>query len=638
MPTYEVIDPDSGGRLLLEGDSPPSEFEIEQIFAQRERLAADMQVPLQPRVDTTVGQAAAQGLAQGAFIGLADEITGNLVGGAAKVAGDPRPFTDIRDEVIDAEQANFQAAVRDRPAITAASGLVGGAVTAKPVMGVTGKLGAIARPALARAGINVAPKGIAAMTAQGATVGAAAGAGAAPGGQRLEGATIGAALGAGLGLTISGIPALASAGKNRLAPGLENRLRAIGEQSGLTPAQMESRLAALGPDAVFADVADVFRMTADVAATRLGPTASKVQSLIRRDEGQFGRLMEPIRRMLGGNDAAANTISELKNIRQTQASPLYERAFDQGLRPTNRLTDLLNRPETRKAWTRVKNIGRSDPDVDVAALGDADPSFRGWQAITEQLNSRVDSLKRGGNPDLKSAGTVGRLRQAILAELDEQSPNFQQARALWAGTKQADDMLDLGSKVLKTSPGEIKESVALMSEADKAFYRMGVGRAIEERLATANDTSDLARIFRNEAFREKVGIIFPDKSAADDFLATVRAESIKKRTSRGVGENSITAQRLAVEKQLKGAAIGPEDLSRAGIARRAMSGLGAPRERTIQGIGNLLISQDPADQQRLLQIMSGIGGRAPSGIARAIPGATTVGAGAAGIASQRRNR
>ena len=33
MPVYEVTDPDTGQTLELEGDSPPTEQELEQIFA-----------------------------------------------------------------------------------------------------------------------------------------------------------------------------------------------------------------------------------------------------------------------------------------------------------------------------------------------------------------------------------------------------------------------------------------------------------------------------------------------------------------------------------------------------------------------------------------------------------------------------
>lgn len=34
MPTYEITDPDTGKKLRLTGDAPPSEQEIQQVFSE----------------------------------------------------------------------------------------------------------------------------------------------------------------------------------------------------------------------------------------------------------------------------------------------------------------------------------------------------------------------------------------------------------------------------------------------------------------------------------------------------------------------------------------------------------------------------------------------------------------------------
>ena len=51
MPTYRVTDPDSGVTLRLEGDSPPTEMELEQIFAGHAAMKSPTQTKSEPNID-----------------------------------------------------------------------------------------------------------------------------------------------------------------------------------------------------------------------------------------------------------------------------------------------------------------------------------------------------------------------------------------------------------------------------------------------------------------------------------------------------------------------------------------------------------------------------------------------------------
>ena len=75
MPVYEVVDP-NGRKLRIEGDQPPSDMELDQIFAQQEYpvFGATSQTPqeeLDPYADerTALGQAGEFG--KGAVRGFA---------------------------------------------------------------------------------------------------------------------------------------------------------------------------------------------------------------------------------------------------------------------------------------------------------------------------------------------------------------------------------------------------------------------------------------------------------------------------------------------------------------------------------------------------------------------------------------
>lgn len=566
---------------------PPPGFVVEGMPQQPAAPPAATQGGLS--LDVDAGSPLLEAGLQGATLGFSDEgqaLLGAVWDEMRTLGGaDFGARYDLRREAINRGLKRF---ADENPGSSLALNLLGGLAT-----------GGAALQGLKAAGVGV--QGLRGAARAGAAIGGTAGAGTADPDGRIEGAVTGGMFGGVLGPLMVGAHGGAKALLRRLAPGERNRLAAMAEQTGLTPAQIATRLQALGPRSTLADVSEVFRAGADAAAARLGPTMKRVQELVRRDEGQFGRLMEPIRRTLGGQEQAIRTVGQLKDLRMQQASPLYERAFEQGVQNTNRLRDLLSRPETAKAWRAVQRIGQSDPDIDPALLGQGEPSLRGWQEITESLWDRASSLDRAGRSKL--GGKIKSLRRAIQSELDAQSPDYRQARQLWAGTAQADDMLETGRAIFKVPIDELRQTMKGASDADKAFLRLGVGRAIEERMAAAVDTKDLTLLARNPAFRQKVYEVFPSRESAVDFLNTVRAEAQKKITSNTVGRNSQTAPRQAAARQMGGAQIGAEDMTRAGALNRLMSGLGAPRERTIQGLGELLLSQDPATQQRALQMI-----------------------------------
>lgn len=532
-----------------------------------------------------VGQTALQG----ATLGFSDEIQSVIAAAIAAPFVSDKTFGQLMVDARKSVRDEVETFSKENPKTALGLQAAGGALTAAPVL-----------KGLQTAKVPVT--GARGVVASGGTIGGVAGTGVAEEGERLEGAGKGVVGGLLFGGVVSGVGGAAKAVALKLAPGVQNRLSQIAEASGLTPAQIRTRLKALGPKATIADVDDVFQRAGDVSASRLGPAAKRVRELIRRDETQFSRIMEPIRKTLGGAEQGARTVNELKQIRENLASPLYERAFAQNVQPTNKLKDLLGRPETQKAWRAVQRLGKSDPDVDVSQLGDdVLPSFRGWQAVTEQLSDRIGAFIKAGKG--KSAGIIIRLRKQILDELDAQSPDYKQARELWAGTKQADDALEAGASFLKQTPQEVRETLKGMTDADKTFYRMGVGRAIEERLSTTTDTNDLSRLFRNQAFRQKAVAAFPSKAEAVDFINTVKAEAIKKTTTNLVGRGSQTRPREVVERQLGGAAINAESATLTGAAKKALSSVGRAREGTIQDIGELLLSQDPATQARALQMI-----------------------------------
>ena len=207
MPTYRVTDPDTGVTLRLTGDSPPTEAELEEIFAQynpnQNTDSASPQAPSNHASRRRALRSTSSGdiddkllgsfreLLQGSTFGFSDEIGAAMAAGMA-TAIDGADFTEAYDDIIGnirGEQEQFR---EENPALSTAAQVVGGLTSggvglAKAIPKVASTTGKVAT------GIAV-----------GAAEGGLAGAGTADGEDLSEsiakGATIGGVLGGAVGV------------------------------------------------------------------------------------------------------------------------------------------------------------------------------------------------------------------------------------------------------------------------------------------------------------------------------------------------------------------------------------------------------------------------------------------------------
>ncbi|MBK8200395.1 MAG: hypothetical protein IPK75_18765 [Acidobacteria bacterium] len=526
----------------------------------------------------------ARAFAQGATFGFQDEAAG-LMGAAASLV-DPRVSAgpgEVYRDIQQAEQAAQNQFAEQNPGQNLALQVAGGVLNpaSKATMGMDPlKAGAIAG-AVTGAG-NAQGTGVA------DTIG-------------------GAAVGGGTGLVFGAGAQLAGQAWNRLAPGVRGRMVALAKSTGMSPQQLAERLRAFGPAGTLADISDNTRDAGGTLAARLGLAKQRIQAYERRAEQAFGRLMQPIIRGMGSRAQGVQTEAQLRAALEQQASPLYEQAFAQPIQMTDRLRDLLRRPEVQSAWRRTQRVGANDLGVSLDDLrSGALPSFRGWQYITELLYDKQAALF--AKQATKEARNVRALRQALLSELDAQSPAFQQARSIWSGAKTAEDSLAAGESFLRDSVDKVIDTVQDMDPGDLPFYRIGVGRALQAKLETLNDNADITRALRNPAFRAKLRTAMGDDALAADFVNSVRVEQEFQKTFNQLSRQSATAGRQAMAEQLTGAGVVGDVTNAAGqglwdTARQLLRNATGPREATMQTLGDLLTTQDPARQRVAIALM-----------------------------------
>ena len=472
-------------------------------------------------------------LAQGASFGFADEIASGLGAGTVGLGKGVINAAKTRDlsaipqavgqEFQDLQQ--FQRAGReqfrkDRPVTALVSEVAGG--------GLSGGIG------LAKAGT------LKAAAATGATQGALFGAGSTTGGleERAKGAAIGAAIGAAAGPAFQFIANkagrfLSARATKQIAS--EDTKRAFNAVRDVLEFDLGSRSKAEAslrvwmknggnPDELL-DLAgpSLQNLQREIASQRPSSAVAFVDRI--RSEAS-----DNVRSAVGGRLSNRDTSvrasrAALKLAREAQAGPLFRQASQTAV-PDGFVDDLIReRPAVRVA---VQKAAR-----ELANSNEATP-FEVLKVAKENLDDMVGARVRAGKG--AEARRLIIARDELRSRLTQLSPEYGQGLDIWAGSKAADDALDLGKSVLlpSKSADDLAAEVTSMTQSEREFLRVGVAEQLENALDNIKDGSTAGRRFANESFRRKMRIIFDDAEDAQAFIDVIKKSE----------ERSLKAQRI----------------------------------------------------------------------------------------------
>ncbi len=621
MPLVEIP---GVGNVQFPDDMPP-----EQISAEAARLHAEASAPA-PDVPIT-GRNVARSALQGLTLGFGDEITGGLVAGIGKLTGDERPIGDIYREARDAERAELAAFEEANPKTALASSIGGGVISGGlgAARALATPVGKFAAAKLANIPLRSRVPIIAGTSAATGTVGGAVGgAGAA---EELSDvpreAAVGAGIGAGMGSALgpfaevatTAVPAVVGAARRAFDPvTASNRMvrRSLTDSGLETLADARGRLAELGEGARIADVGEGTQARLDWLAQRPGATRQAVtDELLPRSREQIGEVMEPL-----GAGRRLEALDALKAQRAEVASPLYERAFAQGVEQTEELDKIFRELEASDPgiWADARRSGIREAlgegtDLNPAMYGtDVVPSLRGWQAMKTHLDALEGRAKRAG--DNPTARQYGNVRRRLLRELDRQNPDYRAAREMWAGSMEFENFIEDGAGFMR--PGQsaavVERTLSEMSPTQKEAYRIGAVQAVEDRLSNQGWTHDATRFFKTPAMERKLRALFDSDDEFSGFMRNLDASATKQRTFAMASGGPDTARRLLYEgEQVPEMLIGfGADMATQGtpgaannlvsrLARRVPTSRASTRDLA----GQALLESDPARQAALLREM-----------------------------------
>jgi hypothetical protein len=501
MGSYRVTDPITGKVLILHGNSPPTEEELNQIFTEGEPITAASRAMIAEGSKPKGKELWADRMLkaeQGMTLGWGDELVG-AIGGVDRLLHGGK-FGEGYNSTVEKARRDEGAYEQARPLEALgveAAGMIPGLVVGSSLAGARG-----ASPKALSLGTRVLNAAKA-----GSLFGAVSGAGNANGDllQRAKGAGLGALAGGTLGAAIPVAPATLRGVKRLVTRTVQSpeefaaqALSRAFDNDNISLPTAEQTVSS--GNKTLLDVGG----RATTALAEQGALEGKGRQIAENffdtvDKNREGQVLDRVKNIVS-DQPLYDKMDELATKRATDARPLYLEAYAQPYRRTPKLVDLSKRPAVggamRSAMTRLKN----DPDIDPAEVDAAMSPLLGseWeglsdaqiaQRLTSAMGTRpvefkvLDYIKRGLDnlaEDPSASKEVRKLRRAWREELKTINPKYGKALNAWSGPSAVMDSMTQGREFDRMDPEAIQRALSDMGESEQESFRVGVSRRLQD--------------------------------------------------------------------------------------------------------------------------------------------------------------
>lgn len=567
---------------------------------------------------------------QGPTLGFGDKLAAAAAALPVAAAQDI-PVSDAYQKALDYAQGQTTSFRKERP-ITSTALQAGAALplaalpvgAAAPGMGIMGRTAAAAGTGATMGGLQAAGESRFSLTSPEfmQEVGRGAGYGAAFGGGMQSAMPI-------LGMAASPVRQVTSRLPGRAGEGFaenyaqqkvaESLLRGMPEGPGMQPlTQAQAKFRAMGPEARMADVSQPSRDLLDIAATLPGRTGQAVERAIReRQIGAAGRLQTGAEQALGREAAnLRSTVDDLISARELASKPYYRVTDRASVTVDDELKQLLDR--TQDAQAKAIKFERLDTGktVDLSGLqvGDTVP-FRMLDSLKKALDDASSAALRAGEGNERRL--YSRAASDLVNKLIQVSPQvagksaYQQALIGYAGPSRMLDAVELGRQAFKANVDDIADEMTRMTSGELELFRLGAARALREKAGTEAGRTQLLKFWKEPNTQDRLRQVFGNNYR--QFAATLLREG-KLKPFESVGRGSQTARRQAgmadVDVSPLATAVEVGAAAKTGmvtpnVVQQFVNQLGRVRvpEPVRNEIGRILLSRDPADFDRLRQVM-----------------------------------
>lgn len=595
MPSYTVTDPQSGKKVTLTGDSPPTEKELEQIFA-----SVGVRQPQEPSTLEKIG-GYAKDTAKDAYLTAAEaaaavnrgavdfvDLLGSVVRDPANMAlqglGSDYRIGTLREGLkgtpMNVEGGYMQNGlpkqiVRQAGELALPAAGMGGAIRKAATMATPAIASTLPTgftevvPLMANPNANAVLPNVGRLLQQGSvatdlTMGAASGAGAATG--KEYGGDTGEIIGgilapfgaAGITGGLKGAKSMAKEAfdnwKNPkpMAPAgaVSERNRILTEavqRSGMSANEIQAELSKLGDNATMADLSPAFSRQLRAAMNESPQLEGEIaKSFGERSKGSYGRIQSAVASSLGKGETVDDAINSVESATNPKMNELYKIVRETPFAPSERLRTILDGDNPlgqafKEAQSNLTTRRLMGEQVGNMAVVDE---------TKKVLDGRIGEAVRSGNKSKVRDLTM--LKNYMVGEADKAAPEWAAARSLFAGKQALKDAADLGQDFYKLGTGEVQSLSDGFGESEKHFFKLGAQEAILKKIDEVGITSDAAKaIIGKNGSIKKLRPLFGNEDELNQFVSTVEREAKFKATANAVFGNSNTAKQAADMGKLK---------------------------------------------------------------------------------------
>lgn len=289
-----------------------------------------------------------------------------------------------------------------------------------------------------------------------------------------------------------------------------------------------------------------------------------------RFKGQAQRVVDFIRQFapFGGNATKTQEAIDAAQVAANKGA--YARAYAAGNRPiiSDELERLMGSPDVVRAMKAASEQGKSRAIADgfgafnagVKVTDDGRVIFQGgkngvptypniqfWDYAYRSLRDSASAAFRAGRND--EGSYLSSLSKQMRSALDDEVPEYGQARAGAAAFFGAENALEAGQKFL-TSPLEgARSAIIKMSAPERALFSEGFVSALADKVSkiSNNRSVTIDRIFNSQDGKARIAMALgPDR--AQELEMFLRREDMMDLARKAISGNSTTTRQIIMQK------------------------------------------------------------------------------------------
>lgn len=280
-------------------------------------------------------------------------------------------------------------------------------------------------------------------------------------------------------------------------------------REGTTDTDLSNRLGTMGKNATLMDVSPTLAQMAGAIGTEPGRGQSYLRKATDNREAESGqRVSNLVSDAMGPRGDGDALISALDDERRAAASPLYEKALATPVQDSDELQAVMGTDAFKRAIPTAErlaqNEGRSLYARDQKGnmrLDTGNMTLQDLHYIQRAMQDHITEARPGlGIKDNELSRSINNVRQNLLGQMDEMSPEYQQARSIYAGTSRVRDAYDEGLNAFDNSTGANHLTNEMMerkldgyeSQSERQAYLLGARQRISNIMGSARNNRQRA--------------------------------------------------------------------------------------------------------------------------------------------------